>query len=115
MPGVVASLALTFKNDGPGFTENVGVGDRITIERTAGNNNYGITVGTVSVWRGRIGVSFVTPGAPSVLNLSVVLDPDAHPLPNAEFGSVNDSNSTWRVIAMENQIIPFLNQWYLVD
>ena len=99
----------------PGFTENVGVGDRITIERTAGNNNYGITVGTVSVWRGRIGVSFVTPGAPSVLNLSVVLDPDAHPLPNAEFGSVNDSNSTWRVIAMENQIIPFLNQWYLVD
>ena len=69
----------------------------------------------MSVWRGRIGVSFVTPGAPSVLNLSVVLDPDAHPLPNAEFGSVNDSNSTWRVIAMENQIIPFLNQWYLVD
>ena len=99
----------------PGFTENVGVGDRITIERTAGNANYGIPVGTVSVWRGRIGVSFVTPGSPSVLNISVVLDPDTHPLPNATFGGANDSNSTWRVISMENQVVPFLNQWYLVD
>ena len=99
----------------PGFTENVAVGDRVTIERTAGNNNYGITVGTTSIWRGVIGNSFVTPGSPSVLNISVNLDADAHALPTATFGGANDSNSTWRVISMENQIIPFLNNWYLVD
>ena len=88
----------------PGFSGNVAVGDRITIERTAGNANYGIAVGTVSVWRGVIGNSFVTPGSPSILNISLNLDGDAHTLPNATFGGANDSNSTWRVISMENQV-----------
>ena len=99
----------------PGFSGNVAVGDRITIERTAGNANYGIAVGTVSIWRGVIGNSFITPGSPSILNISLILDGDAHTLPNATFGGANDSNSTWRVISMENQIVPHLNQWYLCD
>ena len=99
----------------PGFTGNVAAGDRITIERTAGNANYGIAVGTVSVWRGVVGVSFVTPGSPSILNISLILDGDAHTLPNATFGSANDSNSTWRVISMENPVCEFADQWYLAD